>query len=167
MIKSTYADYWTLSVLVRMEATKAKPRIASIIWTDWPALFCLMSIPGIWIIGFLFPFVRKGASFDAIEMLAFALPISIVAGGFFLWPIARIHRLFALGRLVSAQVTSLRIVRDRGRLEFEYDFEGMRRTSWMPVHKNKRVLALEPKQQVDVLVDPVHPANAIVRQLYI
>jgi hypothetical protein len=150
-----------------MKATKAKPRFASIISTDWPALFCLISIPGIWIIGFLFPFVRKGASFGTFEVLAFALPISMVAGGFLLWRIARIHRLFAFGRLVPAQVTSLRIARDRGRLEFEYDFGGLRRTSWMPVHKNKRVLALEPNQQVEVLVDPRDPTNAIVRQLYV
>ncbi len=144
-----------------------RPRIASIIGTDWPALLCLISIPGIWIIGFLFPFVRTGASFGSFEMLAFALPISLMAGGLLLWRIARIHRLFSLGRLVSAQVTRIRIVRDRGRLEFEYDFDGLRRSSWMPVHKNKRVMALAPNQQVEVLVDPTDPTNAIVRQLYV
>jgi len=154
---------------VSAQATKAsvRPRIGSIIWTDWPALFCALAIPGIWLISLLFPLIRRGATFGTFEVLTIAAPISVAAAGCLIWRIARIHRLFAYGRLSLGRVTSLRIARDRGRLEIEYDFEGQRHRSWMPIHKNKRVLALEPNQNVQVLVDPACPDKAIVRELYI
>jgi hypothetical protein len=143
-----------------------KPRLSKIIWTDWPALFCAFAIPGIWIIGFVFPYLRHGAQFDTTAALTVALPISVIAGGFLLWRIGRIQRLFALGRLVPGLVLDVRIIRDRGRLDFTYKLDGNRFRSWMPIHKNKQTLALPPNQEVEVLVDASRPSRAVVRHLY-
>ena len=68
---------------------------------------------------------------------------------------------------MTATITKLAIVRDRGRLEIEYEVEGRRHESWTPVHKNKRVMALEPGKPVAALVDPARPDRAIVRDLYV
>jgi hypothetical protein len=58
-------------------------------------------------------------------------------------------------------------VADRCRLEFAYDFGGMRLTSWNSVYRNMQVQALQVNQEIEILVDAARPDNAIVRQLYV
>jgi len=144
-----------------------KPRLGSILWTDWPALLCLMCLPVIWLISAQLVLFRHDGSFTAREALMIALPLSLVAGGLLLWRIARIHRLFSRGQIVRAQITRVDIASDKGRLEFAYDFGGHRVSSWTPVHKSKQVEALVVNQEVEVLVDAANPLNAIVRDLYV
>jgi hypothetical protein len=144
-----------------------KPRIGAILRTDWPALLALMSLPVIWLICAQLPFVRRDGGFGAFEALVIAVPLSLAAGGYLVWRIVRIQRLFASGRLVRARVTRLHTVTDRCRLEFAYDFGGVHVTSWAQVYKNRQVQALEVNQEVEVLVDATQPDNAIVRALYV
>jgi hypothetical protein len=144
-----------------------KPRLGSILWTDWPALVCLMCLPVIWLISAQLMFFRRDASFTARDALMLAVPLSLVAGGLLVWRIVRIHRLFSRGQLLRAQITRLDVAMDRGRIELVYDFGGHRVSSWTQVHKNKQVEALAVNQEVEVLVDAAHPGNAIVRQLYL
>ena len=49
-----------------------KPRIGSILYTDWPALFCLMGLPVIWLICAQLPFIRREGGFGMAEALAIA-----------------------------------------------------------------------------------------------
>ena len=144
-----------------------KPRFFSILWTDWPALLCLMVIPVIWLLSAQLPFVRRDSSYGAFEVLMIAVPVSLLAGGCLIWRVVRIYQLFARGQLVRARITRLDMSGDRGRLEFAYDIGGRRVSSWTPVYKNKQVEALSLNQEVEVLVDLTHRDNAIVRQLYV
>ena len=144
-----------------------KPRVSRIIWTDWPALLCLLLIPGIWIIGAAYPLINSSAKFGSVEILSVAVPISLVAALVFAWRVRRVFRLFAHGRRIRAVIRVVRIVRDRGRLEFAYELDGQTVESWTPIHKNKQVLELRPQQEVDVLVDPAKPKDAIVAHLYV
>ena len=144
-----------------------KPRLWSILWTDWPALLCLMCLPVIWLISAQFVLFPHEGGITVREALVIALPLSLIAAGLLGWRIARINRLFSRGQLVRAQITRVDVVWDRGRLEFAYDFGGHRVSSWTTVHKNKQVDALAVNQEVDVLVDAARPGNAIVRQLYL
>lgn len=144
-----------------------KPRLGSILWTDWPALVSLMSLPVIWLISAQLVLFRHDGSFTSRQALMIALPVSLVAAGLLVWRIVRIHRLFSRGRLVRAQITRLDVVRDPGRLELAYDFGGHRVSSWMRLHKNKQVAALAVNQEVEVLVDAANPLDAIVRDLYV
>jgi hypothetical protein len=137
------------------------PRLSKIIWTDWPALASAIAIPMIWAIHFVFPLIRPGA-----KLLWLAVAISLTAGIGLTWRFARIHRLFARGNLASARVTGVQMVKDRGRLEFEYEVDGKLCNSWMPVHRNKDVLSIRIGQEVDILIDPERPNTAIVRHLY-
>jgi len=146
---------------------RIKPRLGSILWTDWPALLCLMCLPVIWLISAQLVLFRHDGSFTAREALMVALPLSLIAGGLLLWRIARIHRLFSRGQVVRAQITRVDIARDKGRLEFAYHFGGHRVSSWTAVHKSKQVEALAVNQEVEVLVDAANPLNAIVRDLYV
>ena len=144
-----------------------KPRLGSIVWTDWPALVCLMCLPVIWLISAQLVLFRHDGSFTAREALMIAVPLSLVAGGFLAWRIVRNHRLFSRGQHVRAQITRLDVAMDRGRVEFAYDFAGRRVSSWTRVHKSRQVEALAVNQEVEVLVDTANPLNAIVRDLYV
>lgn len=144
-----------------------KPRLGSILWTDWPALLCLVCLPVIWLISAQLVLFRHDGSFTAREALVIAVPLSLFAGGLLVWRIVRIHRLFSRGQLVRAHITRVDVAMDRGRVEFEYDFAGRRVSSWTRVHKSKQVEALAVNQEVEVLVDTANPLNAIVRDLYV
>jgi uncharacterized protein DUF3592 len=144
-----------------------KPRLGSILWTDFPALLCLVCLPVIWLISAQLVLFRRDGSITAREALMIAIPLSLVAGGLLVWRIVRIHRLFARGQLVRAQITRVEVAMDRGRVEFAYDFGGHRVSSSTQVHKNKQVEALAVNQEVEVLVDAANPLNAIVRDLYV
>jgi len=152
---------------VDWNANLMKPRLGSILWTDWPALLCLMCLPVIWLISAQFMLFRHDGSFTARDALMLALPLSLVAGGLLVWRIVRIHRLSSRGQVVRAQITRVEVAMDRGRVEFAYDFAGRRVSSWTSVHKNKQVAALAANQEVEVLVDAANPLNAIVRDLYV
>ena len=144
-----------------------KPRLKKILLADWPALFCSIAIPGIWVIGLLFPFLRQDARFGRVEMLTIALPLSLLAAGFLLWRVTRIQTLFRRGAAVRGSITRIRFARDRGRVEFRYEFNGQRLESWMPVHQSPEVLALRESQEIDLLVDTTRPRLAIIRDLFV
>ena len=144
-----------------------KPRLGSILWTDWPALLCLMCLPVIWLISAQLVLFRHDGSFTTRAALTIAVPLSLVAGGLLVWRIVRIHRLFSRGQLLRAQITRIDVALDRGRVELAYDFSGRRVSSWTTVHKSKQVEALAVNQEVEVLVDAANPLNAIVRDLYV
>ena len=143
-----------------------KPRIGSILWTDWPALVCLMSLPVIWLICAQLPFVRRDG-LGVYDALAIGVPLTLAAGGLLAWRIARIHALFSRGQLVRARVTRVHTVADRCRLEFAYDFGGTHLTSWNSLYRNLQVQALQVNQEIEILVDATRPEHAIVRQLYV
>lgn len=144
-----------------------KPRLRKIVLADWPAMFCLIAIPGIWAIGLAFPVFRAGARFGRVEILTIALPLSLLAAGFLLWRVTRIQMLFRRGVAVRGHITNIRLWRDRGRVEFCYEFRGERIESWMPVHQSPEVLALRVSQEIDLLVDANRPRRAIIRRLFV
>lgn len=144
-----------------------KPRLTKIVLTDWPALFCCIATPGIWAIGFGFPLLRQGARFGRVEMLTIALPLSLIAACVLFWRVARIHALFQRGVAVRGSITRIHLARDRGRVEFRYEFNGERLESWMPVHQIPEVLALQESQEIELLVDATRPSRAIIRNLFV
>jgi len=141
---------------------RTRPSPADIIWTDWPALFASLMVPGIGLIGLL---VSAGR-LDQVTLLTVTLPVTIVSLALLFWRIRRVRNLFRYGTAVPGAVMEVRIVRDRGRLEFLYEWENQTHGGWMPVHKNRRVVALRPGQAVTVLVDPANPRKAVVEEAF-
>ena len=99
-------------------------------------------------------------------MSTVALPASVVAAYFLFWRIARIRRLFRQGAVAKGYVTRIHLARDRARVEFVYEFKGVRLKSWMPVHQSLEVLSLRESQEVGVLVDESQPRRAIIWHLF-
>lgn len=137
--------------------------IKKIILNDWPALTSAVGIPIIWGIHYAFPYLRPGAVhlpswLPLLISAAFALTLAD--------RISHIARLFEHGIPARAVVTGLRIVRDRGRLEFAFEYDGRRFASWMPVHKTEQVMTLIPGTAIEVLFNREKPEQAIVKSLF-
>ncbi|HYV65380.1 MAG TPA: hypothetical protein VE964_04000 [Myxococcales bacterium] len=138
------------------------PSIHRIIWVDWPALFAASGIPIAWLIGFIFPYIRRGAQPRiAVAGALTTICIAVVASR-----VLRIQRLFRLGTTTQGRITALRLAKDRGRIECAYEVEGRRFESWSPVHKTRAVLSLEVGEVVEILVDKERPLRAVVKRLY-
>ncbi len=143
-----------------------KPSVRAIIWNDWPALAGAVGIPIVWAIFMALP-ILKYQDQDAFSFFVpFAAIVSLALGGLLLWRVKRIIYLFEHGIEVPGQVAWLQIVRDRGRLEFQYEFNGELIQAWVPVHKSKRVMSFTVGQAVRVLLHPI-TSTAIVKDLYV
>ncbi|MFP5402497.1 MAG: hypothetical protein ACLGH1_11190 [Gammaproteobacteria bacterium] len=131
--------------------------------TDWPALAASVGIPIIWVIHFVFPHLQESAL-----PLSLWFPVSLSGALIFwlFWRIGRVAKLFAHGQLAVGRITHLRLAKDRGRLEFEFEYQGKPISTWSPVHQTKAVLSLTPGTVVEVLFDTSRPTRAIVRHLY-
>lgn len=131
--------------------------------TDWPALTASLGVTIIWVIHFGFLYLRQTAL-----PLPLWLPviISVALIIWLVWRISRVVKLFAHGQLTVGKVTDLRITKDRGRLEFEFEYQGKLISTWSPIHKTKAVLSLTPGTAIEVLFDKSSPTRAIVKHLY-
>ena len=140
-----------------------KASLTKIIWNDWPALFALCAIPIIWIIHFGFPYLKKEA-FAPIEI---GISVCILAAVALVWRIVRVTRLFDSGEQTDGVVEAVRIVKDRGRLEYSYRVKEEIISGWNPVHKSKQVLSLRVGQTITVLFDRAQPKKSIVADIFI
>lgn len=140
-----------------------KYSLRKLVWNDWPALASFMAVPITWGIHFGFPLTQRGAA-----PLPLWIPVvaSVALVAVLVWRIRRVNWFFSNGVAVVGVITDLFIAKDRGRLEFEFEVEGKRVASWMPIHKTKSVLSLSPGEPVDLLFDETKPTSAIVKGLY-
>lgn len=141
------------------------PSPTAIIWNDWPALASFVAIPIMWVIYFLFPLLKPGASIGGLFLLVPAISTLLLLSSL-IWRIMRINKLFEAGIEVPGEIIGLSIIRDRGRLEYAYEWRDGMLFSWIPVHKTKRVLGFSKRKKVHVLVDPTDPKKSVVRELF-
>ena len=125
-----------------------------------------MAVPGIWLIGFLHYSLLSDYPFGSFEMLTVPLPISSISLGLTGWRVLRVIHFFKKGTPVEGSVTALRLFGDRGRLEFSYKWRDGSFTSWMPIHKCKRVREGGTLHTVTVLLDAQRPGSAIVAEVF-
>jgi len=143
-----------------------KPSVRKIIWTDWPALACALGIPIVWLVSMVFPVLTHQGRSEFSFFVPFATVVSLVLGAILFWRIRRIFHLFAHGTEVAGRITWVQIVRDRGRLEFQYEGNEKLLRGWPPIHRSKHVMSFDVGQPVTVLVHPATCA-AIVKDLYV
>jgi hypothetical protein len=141
-----------------------KPSIRAIIWNDFPALASAIGIAMVWVLYFGFPLL-KGIEREGYLLLipGIATPLLFLV---LAWRIQRIKAIFAKGVEARGNITAIRLVKDRGRLEFAYVYGENSFHAWLPVHKTKRVLGFQVGQPVVVLIDAANPNSAIVKELF-
>ncbi|WP_084677133.1 DUF3592 domain-containing protein [Massilia niastensis] len=143
-----------------------KPSIRAILWNDWPALGSSIGIVLVWEAYFCYPLLRPSLADDP-DFALLAIISTLALQGVLVWRLLRVLLLFARGVEVPARITSISLAKDRGRVEYSFQLGGSVASSWSPVHKTARVLALEPGQSVEVLVNPRNPRQAILKALYV
>ena len=161
MFKPEWVD-----VATRQFASSMRPSLRAIIWNDWPALACSIGAPMIWAIFLFYALVQRPLTADPYFVFLSAISTAALLG-VIAWRIWRIYDMFARGIELPGQITFIRLAKDRGRLQYAYQFGGNPASSWSPVHQTQRVLSLQVGQQVQVLVDPMNPGRAILKELYI
>lgn len=143
--------------------TDMKYSIIKVIKNDWPSLAAFIGLPITWTIFTFFPLLKKSS-----QDISFLFPLILT---FFLvfvltWRILRIKRLFDGRNIIAGTINHIVIVKDRGRLEFSFNYNGSTISSWMPVHKTKEVLYFESGTPVTVAFNPDKPTDAIVLDLF-
>ena len=155
-----------VGVATRPFASSMKPSLRAIIWNDWPALACSIGAPKIWAIFLVYALVQRPLAPDPYFVFLSAISTAALLG-VIAWRIWRIYDMFARGIELPGQITFIRLAKDWGRLQYAYQFGGNPASSWSPVHQTQRVLSLQVGQQVQVLVDPMNPGRAILKELYV
>ena len=79
----------------------------------------------------------------------------------------KIRRHFARGEIVEGVITNVVYVKDRGRLEYFYDYAGMRYHSGNAIHQNKKTRGFWRGQPVKLVVNKENPKNAFVKSIYV
>lgn len=143
-----------------------RPSLFRIISTDWPALFGAIGIPMIFVITALYPYVFPAAGSHWSLLLEVGLPFALVCAGVLAWRCQRILTLFRSGLVAPGRITRIQLAKDRGRISFLYEHQGVACHSWQPVHQTRQVLALEVGQDVQVLVHPHKAGVAVIKHLF-
>lgn len=142
-----------------------KPSTGAIIWNDWPALASSLGVVIPWVLYFGYSVLKlSGGSDPVFALLAATATLAMLP--VFSWRIWRVRALFARGVEVPAHITSIHLFKDRGRIDYSFQFGEVVSSSWCPVHKTARVLAFKLGQPVSVLVNPANPKQSILKALY-
>src|SRR5262249_10752570 len=147
--------------------TPRKPSIASLVFADYACLLC-----------FLFPVVNWGmfaaaalglwrsepgeAEFKTRFLLCFAIGATVLCVPLLCWRIRNVRSLLQNGIPIPARIISAWFMRDRGRIDYEYTYEGQTYRGGMALVKSKRSGTLKEGQEITVLVHPVNPSRSIV-----
>lgn len=115
---------------------------------------------------------RRGRTVDAdrgfdwrfFGIVAAATP---VAG----WLVARritgIRRVVEHGPACAGTVTGIWFMKDRGRVEYEYQFEGQTYQAGNAIMKSRQTEAIRTGDAVELIVDPSRPSRAFLSSLYV
>ena len=150
------------------------PKLTRIIGTDYGALLgVILPLAGalLWAGNtfFGFPATWRGRAIQQGDPTFIWIGVGMAVVGIVLlaWRLSVFRSLFANGHRVPGRVTSVSFFKDRGRIEYDYEYGGSALHGGHAVHKTKRTTSLEEGQTVTVLVDPGNPKRTILADLYV
>ncbi|HEX8227859.1 MAG TPA: DUF3592 domain-containing protein [Chloroflexia bacterium] len=159
-----------------MQNDTARPSVFAIIRSDLVALVGLL-LPAAFLAIYLatdvfgfFPGIRGRDALDrgdAPFFLYLGLAAAAVGIPLFLWRVRNFQSLFAQGAAVTGQITNVQFSRDRGRVDYAYQYEGVPYSGWNAVSKNKRTRSLEVGEAVTLLVSKDNPKKAAIKDIYV
>ncbi len=80
--------------------------------------------------------------------------------------VSRLKRVVEMGTRISATVADIGFFRDRGRVEFQYTYEGQEYRTGTVIMKNSQTQAIAAGAQIEVAIDPRKPGKVVIVQLY-
>jgi hypothetical protein len=154
-----------------------KPSIWRIVQVDYIACLAVLFPLVVWVLSAILyytgdlPGVRGHDSISAAEGLPFFLYMGLIATAIgvpvLVWRVRVLLRLFARGQEVVGRLISIGFFRDRGRIDYAYDYQGRTFQGGNAVMRTGRTTALSVGAEVVLLVDPAHPHRAVIRDLYL
>jgi len=120
---------------------------------------------------FGFMFGRHGVvEVSATELRGWPFWIAVIAGVSVVVLISRvvwINGILESGSTVSGCIDKVWHDRDRGRIEYEYTFQGRTYRSWTAISVSADNRHLKKGDTIEVVVDQNHPQRALLKQLYV
>ncbi len=142
------------------------PRVARIVRTDWPAFICVFLVPWVlpWMAGVsLFRGFWDLGNFTILAVSLILLDLSVV-----IIRVRRIRRFFTRGQRVTGRVDSVVKWADRVQIDFSFECDRVRYSSWAWLANRKQASCYKADQEIDVLVLPSGSLmRAIIRSLYV
>jgi len=143
---------------------KPTPSPFRIIRTDYlasiGAIFPLVA----WAMALAARFFDPGA---AAFFLRFAPAVTVVGLIVIAWRVWTIRSVISSGTEVPGVITGSGFFRGRGRVEYVYTYRGTKYQGGNAVQASDTTRSLVPGRDVTVMVDPLKPKRAFVRELYL
>ena len=148
-----------------------------ILKNDFPSLLMLIMIGVVWfltIAGGVLKFLPKRRGGGAIEVdstmminfVVIAAVVTLLCGWFAARRIAAIKRVIRSGPEVKGRIQSIGFVKDRGRVDYEYLYEGQTYQAGNAIWKNRETTKLKRGGEVTLILDPNKPSRAFIASLY-
>jgi hypothetical protein len=142
-----------------MRSRQEIPSIIQIIWTDYFAFITALLPVTIWVVVLI---IWKTAFF-----IQLGAAITLFVLGLLAWRVWIFRKVFREGKSVLGRISSAYLIRDRGRVEYTYSYQGKFYRSGVSIHRNSRTKVLKEGEGVILVVDHRHPGRAFIRSLYL
>jgi hypothetical protein len=112
---------------------------------------------------------RGGQDIDpraALALCAVAGFVTVLLFAMLARRISRIKRVLQTGPRALATVSEIDFIKDRGRVEFQYTYNGEAHHAGMAIMKNQQTEAIATGSEIEVALDPANPGKALIVQLY-
>lgn len=152
-----------------------KPSLQKIIWSDYLTLVSVLFPIILWLIYLdsittQFSHMLSSKTDEPIDPAIF---IWIAVGGsatfipILLYRVSAIYKHFTDSEIVEGTITMIRIIKDRGRVEYSYHYSGQTYHTGNAIHKNKFTKSLREGDHVDLAVSRSNPSKALIKEMYV
>jgi len=122
------------------------------------------------VLGFL-PKRRSGGTLEVdstmmIIMIVIAVVVTISFGWLSSKRIGDIKRIVNTGPEVKGRIHSIGFMKDRGRVEYDYEYDGKSYHAGNAIWKNRETTKLQDGDEITLIVDPDNPSRAFIASLY-
>lgn len=137
-----------------------RPSLFRIAITDYLTFLAWISTVILWA-GYFFTAPGTSSS-----LLYISVAVTVIAIPVIIWRILYILRIFKIGEGISAKILGISFYRSRGRVDFTYIYKGSEYISNNLLLVSGRVRELTAGKEIDILLNPENPKQAVIRGIF-
>lgn len=100
-------------------------------------------------------------------LLIAPIVITVLGAAFIFWRINSITKIFDSGERVMGKITDISFFKDRGRIEFSYNYQRQNFQSGSSIMKNSKTTGYRSGDEVILVVDSSNPSRVFIQDLYV